>query len=246
MRKRLDQVLAEKQLASSRSRARDAIQRGFVQVAGRRVEKAGYLVDPTAEITVCDGAGLAHVSRGALKLKAALEAFNLDPKNRVALDMGASTGGFTEVLINQGAKKVFSIDVGHGQLYPNIGNDARVVAMEGLDARTLSQEIISAPISVIVADVSFISLTKALPAALALTEPGAWLVGLIKPQFEVAPTGVGKDGVVRDSALRQRAEKDVCDWLAGRPGWQVIGTTQSPIAGGSGNIEILVGAVRDE
>lgn len=245
MRKRLDQVLVEKKLAPTRSRARDAIQRGFVQVSGQIVEKAGHPVNPNAEITVCDAAGLAHVSRGALKLRAALDAFELDAKDRVALDIGASTGGFTEVLIAEGAKKVFSVDVGHDQLHPTLKTHPRVVSMEGVDARTLTPELISDPITALVADVSFISLTKALPAPLALTQPGAWLVALVKPQFEVGPAGIGKDGVVRDPELRERAKQDVCAWLSQQPGWRIIGTQPSPISGGSGNKEFLVGAIRD-
>lgn len=246
MRKRLDQVLVEKELASSRSRARDAIGRGLVQVQGHTILKAGYRVNPDAEITVCDRAGLAHVSRGALKLEAALDEFDLDPAGRVALDIGASTGGFTEVLLARGAEKVFSVDVGHGQLHPSLKAHPRVVAMEGIDARALTPDLIPQLVTALVADVSFISFAKALPVPLSLTHPGAWLIGLIKPQFEVGPSGVSKDGVVRDPKARERAIEDVTAWLSRQPGWHIVGTTPSPIAGGSGNIEYLVGAVRDE
>lgn len=246
MRKRLDQILSEKQLAPSRSRARDAIERECVSVAGKTVTKAGYLVDPTAEIIVRDGAGLGFVSRGALKLSAALEAFKLDPSGRTALDIGASTGGFTEVLLSHGAKKVYCVDVGHRQLHPDIADDPRVVSLEGQDARDLSDEIITDPITALVADVSFISLTKVIPAALSLAAPGCWLVALIKPQFEVGSDHVGKDGVVKDFQVREKAVQTVCNWVSNQTGWRLIGTRQSPITGGSGNVETLVGAIRND
>lgn len=244
MRKRLDHLLVEKQLAPSRSRARDVIQRGLVSVAGRVVHKAGYAVDPEEPLTVADGAGLGLVSRGGLKLEAALDAFDFDPTGHIALDVGASTGGFTEVLLAHGAKKVFSVDVGHTQLHPRVRSDPRVVVLERTDARDLTVAQIPDPISVLVADVSFVSLTKVLPAALVLAAPQAWLVALIKPQFEVGPAGVGKDGIVRDATLRDRAARQVCDWLAAQPGWHVLNTISSPIVGGAGNHEILLGATR--
>ena len=246
MRKRLDQVLVDKSLAPSRSRARDAIRRGLVKVAGQEINKAGCTVDPTLEITVSETAGLGYVSRGALKLGAALDAFNFDPKGCVALDIGASTGGFTEVLLKHGAEKVFCVDVGHAQLHSRLHDDPRVVNLEGFDARKLTSMVIPKPVSALVADVSFISLQKVLPAALKLTCPGAWLVALIKPQFEVGPEGVGKDGVVRDDVLRLAAVTSVCAWLDAEPGWNVHDPIPSPIAGGSGNQEVLLGAHRDD
>ncbi len=233
---RLDQVLAEKELA--RSWARDAILRGVMQGAGRAIEKAGYLIDPKAEITVPDEAGLTHVSPGVLELRAALAA-GLDATDRVALDIGALRGGFTEVLISDGAKKIFSMDVEHGQLHPSRQQDPRGVA------RFLSTQLSPELITARVADISFILLTRALSVALALTQLGAGLVALIKPQFDVGASGIRKYGVGRDQELRQRAVKDVCDWLARQPGWRIVRTTQSPISGGSANIESLVGARRD-
>ncbi|MCH9766056.1 MAG: TlyA family RNA methyltransferase [Alphaproteobacteria bacterium] len=245
MRKRLDQVLVDKSLAASRSRARDVIVRGLVEVNGELVEKPGYLVDPTIKITISDGSGLEHVSRGALKLKAALAAFSFDAEGAIALDIGASTGGFTEVLLEHGADKVFSVDVGRGQLHNRLRADPRVVSLENCDARTLTRECIPAPIDALVADVSFISLTKVLPTAMQLTTPAAWMIALIKPQFEVGPGGLGKDGLVKDGALRSAAIDDVRSWIARQQGWHVVGTIPSPVRGSSGNYETLIGARRD-
>jgi 23S rRNA (cytidine1920-2'-O)/16S rRNA (cytidine1409-2'-O)-methyltransferase len=163
----------------------------------------------------------------------------------VALDIGASTGGFTEVLLARGAARVYAVDVGHGQLHPRLAGDARVVSLERRDARSLDSSLIPEPAGAVVADVSFISLTKALPAPLALTHPGSWLVALIKPQFEAGPAAVGKRGIVRDPAARARAVELVRGWVARQPGWRVLDVIPSPIAGGSGNEEFLLGAVRE-
>jgi 23S rRNA (cytidine1920-2'-O)/16S rRNA (cytidine1409-2'-O)-methyltransferase len=244
MRRRLDQALVEAGLAATRSRARDAIGRGLVEVAGAVVDKPGALVDAGAELSVLPGAGVDFVSRGALKLEAALDAFGFDPKGRIALDVGASTGGFTEVLLARGAAKVYAVDVGHGQLHERLEQDARVVALEGQDARTLSRALIPDEVGAVTADVSFISLAKALPAALALAERGAWLVALVKPQFEVGPDSVGKGGVVRDAEAREGAVASVSRWLEQNMGWSLAGVVASPIAGGSGNREYLLGARR--
>ncbi len=185
------------------------------------------------------------VSRGGAKLAAALDAFGLDPRHRVALDVGASTGGFTQVLLKRGAEKVYAVDVGHGQLHARLKDDPRVVSLEGCDARSLERATIPEAIAAIVADVSFISLLKALPAALALAMPGAWLVALIKPQFEVGRARIGKRGIVRDASARDAAVEDVSTWLAAQSGWRVVGVIPSPLRGGSGNEEFLLGACKD-
>jgi 23S rRNA (cytidine1920-2'-O)/16S rRNA (cytidine1409-2'-O)-methyltransferase len=241
--RRLDLVLVERGLAVSRARARDLIRRGLVEVAGTVETKAGATVAPGADVRVAAGAG-DHVSRGALKLMAALEHFRFSALGVVALDVGASTGGFTQVLLERGAARVFAVDVGHGQLHARLAEDPRVVSLERCDARSLDRTRIPEPVGAIVADVSFISLTKALPAALALAAEPAWLVTLIKPQFEAGRAAVGRGGIVRDAAARARAVALVQDWVAAQAGWQVAGVIPSPIAGGSGNEEFLLGAVR--
>lgn len=241
---RLDKEIVARGLAPSRSRAQDLIRRGVVTVDGIAVLKPGAEVPTGAEIRIADAAGDA-VSRGGVKLAAALDYFRLQPEGLVALDVGASTGGFTQVLLQRGAAKVYAVDVGHGQLSPRLARDARVVSLEGCDARSLDRTLVPEPVGAVAADVSFISLTKALPAALALTAPGAWLVALIKPQFEAGRAAVGKGGIVRDPAARERAVATVEAWVAGQAGWRVLGVIPSPIAGGSGNAEFLLGAARD-
>jgi 23S rRNA (cytidine1920-2'-O)/16S rRNA (cytidine1409-2'-O)-methyltransferase len=197
------------------------------------------------QVLALGSGALRNVSRGAAKLAAALRAFEFDAEGCTALDVGASTGGFTEVLLERGAKKVYAVDVGHGQLHASLRHNARVVSLEGCDARDLTRAAVFEPITAIVADVSFISLTKALGPALALAAPGAWLVALIKPQFEVGPKLVGKGGIVRDEAARLRAVEEVTAWLAAQDGWRLAGTIPSPIRGGSGNEEFLMGALYD-
>lgn len=243
-RERLDVALVRRGLAVSRSQARDFITRGVVSVRGETALKPGVLVSPVDEIAVAPGEG-AWVSRGALKLSAALDAFHFDPSQRVAVDVGASTGGFTQVLLSRGATRVYAVDVGHGQLHASIAADARVVSLENTDARTLTDARIPGRIDAIVADVSFISLTKALPAVLELAGDGCWLVALVKPQFEAGREAIGKGGIVREAADRERALAHVRDWMARQPHWRVAGVIPSPIAGGSGNQEFLLGAVRD-
>jgi 23S rRNA (cytidine1920-2'-O)/16S rRNA (cytidine1409-2'-O)-methyltransferase len=244
MRKRLDVTLVERGLVPSRSRARDLIKHGKVLVDRQVCTKTSTEVDMQQFLELEPGTQ-ATVSRGAAKLAAALDAFGFDPAGRTALDVGASTGGFTETLLARGAAKVYAVDVGHGQLHARLKADARVVSLEGCDARALDAAIIREPVTAIVADVSFISATKALPAALALAAAGAWLVALIKPQFEVGPKHVGKGGIVRDAAARLRAVDEVTAWLAARAGWRLAGTVPSPIRGGSGNEEFLMGALYD-
>jgi 23S rRNA (cytidine1920-2'-O)/16S rRNA (cytidine1409-2'-O)-methyltransferase len=236
---RLDLHMVERGLVRSRARARDLIRRGLVEIAGMVETRPGARVAPDAAISL---SGAADVSRGASKLIAALDHFRLPVAGVVALDIGASTGGFTEVLLERGATRVYAVDVGHNQLHARLAADPRVVSLEDCDARRLDRALVPEPVGALVADVSFISLTKALPVPLTLTHPGAWLVALIKPQFEAGRAAVGKRGIVRDAAARQRAVALVCDWIAGQPDWRVLDVIASPIAGGSGNEEFLLGA----
>jgi 23S rRNA (cytidine1920-2'-O)/16S rRNA (cytidine1409-2'-O)-methyltransferase len=238
---RLDQLMTVRGLAPTRSRARDLIKRGAVLVEGKVEKRAGVNLLPTAEIAVAeDWSG--YVSRGGLKLAAALDAFGFDPLGRVALDIGASTGGFTQMLLRRGAKRVYAVDVGNGQLHPDIAADPRVVNLENTDARRLDRTSIPESPGAITADVSFISLAKAMPAALALAAPGTWLVALVKPQFEVGREGVAKGGIVRSETLRREALETIAGFFRAQVGWRVEGTLQSPIEGQSGNIEYLLGA----
>jgi len=241
MRNRLDIVLVERGLAPSRSRARDLIKGGKVLVDGEVCMKAGAEVDADEALSLRE-AGPPAVSRAGAKLASALASFEFDPAGLVALDVGASTGGFTEVLLTRGAAKVYAVDVGHGQLHASLRDNPRVVSFEGCDARTLTRALIPEPVAAIVADVSFISLTKALLPALGLAAPGAWLVALIKPQFEVGRGGVGKGGIVREAAARQQAVDSVTAWISAQDGWRIAGVVPSPIKGGSGNEEYLLGA----
>jgi len=244
-RQRLDTVLVERRQAASRARARDAIRRGCVRVNGAVVIKPATLVDDASDIAVDDPAG-GYVSRAALKLIAGLDHFGFEVKDRNALDLGASTGGFTQVLLERGAAHVHAVDVGHDQFHETLANEQRISLMERINARDLTGSMLDRPINAIVCDVSFISLKLALPPALDLCAPGAWGIFLIKPQFEVGRDHVGKDGVVRDEELLDSVRDDFGSWLNGRSGWRVIGTHASPIAGGDGNTEFLLGAQRDE
>ena len=241
---RLDLALVERGLAPTRSRARDLIRSGLVRVGEDVCTKAGTDVDADDALTL-DAEAARAVSRGGQKLIAGLAAFEFDPAGRVALDVGASTGGFTQVLLDRGARKVYAADVGHGQLHASLKSDPRVVSLEGLDARRLTRETVPEPVGAITADVSFISLIKALGPALELAGPGAFLVALVKPQFEVGPERIGKGGIVRDAVAREDALHRVTAWLAGQPGWRIAGTVPSPVKGGAGNVEYLVGALND-
>jgi 23S rRNA (cytidine1920-2'-O)/16S rRNA (cytidine1409-2'-O)-methyltransferase len=235
---RLDHRLVELGLAESRARARGLIEAGAVTVNGAPALKPAQAVGEGAKIAVT-GDPNPWVSRAALKLAHALEAFGLTPQG-VALDVGASTGGFTQVLLDRGAARVYALDVGHGQLHPRIAADPRLVNLEGINARAIPPGLVP-PVDWITADVSFISLEKALPAALALARPGAVLVALIKPQFEAGPAAVGKGGIVRDPAVHEAVRTRIREWLEGR-GWQVTGTCPSPIEGSDGNREFLIAA----
>jgi 23S rRNA (cytidine1920-2'-O)/16S rRNA (cytidine1409-2'-O)-methyltransferase len=243
-RARLDARLVELGLVPSRARAQDLIRRGLVDIAGVVETRPSVGVAADAAIRLSQAAG-DYVSRGAVKLIAALEHFRFHVAGVVALDVGASTGGFTQALLARGAARVYAVDVGHGQLHASLASDARVVALEGCDARHLDRMRVSEPVGAIVADVSFISLTKALPVPMTLVGAGAWLVALIKPQFEAGRAAIGKGGIVRNPAARQRAVELVRDWIPAQPGWRVLDVIPSPIAGGSGNEEFLLGAVRD-
>jgi len=235
---RLDQRLVDLGLAGSRARARALIEAGAVTVDGAPARKPAQAVTAASEIAVT-GDPNPWVSRGALKLVHALEVFGLTPQG-VALDVGASTGGFTQVLLVKGAERVFALDVGHGQLHPRVAADPRVSSLEGVNARDIPPGLVP-PVDWIVVDVSFISLEKALPGALALARPGTHLVALIKPQFEAGPGAVGKDGVLRDPELQRQICARIRNWLEAR-GWQVTGLIPSPIEGGDGNREFLVAA----
>lgn len=244
-KQRLDREIVERGLVPTRARARDVILRGVVQVDGAVATKAGQLIGPDTSIIV-DEAAARYVSRGAVKLIAALDAFRFDVNGRNALDIGASTGGFTQVLLERRAAHVTAVDVGRDQLASEIRHDSRVKMLEGMDSRKLTPDHLAHEITAIVADVSFISLTKALPAVLGLASSGCWLVALIKPQFEVGREGIGKGGIVRDDTQRQNAVVTVCDWLASQPGWSMEGVIRSPVEGGDGNIEFLAGARYDQ
>jgi len=242
-RQRLDQLLVAREFASTRSRARDLILTGAVSVDGQTVTKPGEQVSEDQPLSVDDDAR-PYVSRSGVKLAAALDAFDFSAQNRTALDLGASTGGFTQVLLDRGAARVYAVDVGHGQLHPLLAGDPRVVSLEGRDARDLDASLIGEPVTAVVADLSFISLTLGLPAALELVVPGAWLVALIKPQFELERKALGKGGIVRDAAARERAVEKVRAWLATQHGWRISGVMPAPIEGAKGNQEYLIGAER--
>ena len=235
---RLDQRLVELGLAESRNRARALIDAGAVEVDGVAARKPSQAVGDGVRITISDAAN-PWVSRAALKLLHALEEFDLTPKG-IALDVGASTGGFTEVLLARGAEQVFALDVGHGQLHPRIAADSRVVSLEGVNARAIPSGTVPL-VDWIVADVSFISLVKVLPCALALARPGAVLVALIKPQFEAGREHVGRGGIVRDPVVHDRVRARIRNWLENQ-GWQVTGEAPSPIEGSDGNREFLIAA----
>ncbi|WP_394690307.1 TlyA family RNA methyltransferase [Hoeflea sp.] len=243
-RDRLDQILVRLGHYESRARARDAISRGAIRVDGKVLTKSGALVSPTAAIAITDPAQ-AYVSRAALKLKAGLEAFGFNPASRTALDIGASTGGFTQVLLEAGAAHVIAVDVGHEQLHPSLTRDSRVSNLEGLNARELGIEHLEGrEIGAVVSDVSFISLKLALPPALALASPGAFAVLLVKPQFEVGRAGIGKGGLLKDPAQGPQIAEELAAWLGTLPGWRATGPVASPIAGSDGNHEFLIGGVK--
>ncbi len=238
---RADQWLVDHGLAPSRSRAQADIKAGCVRCAGVLVTKPGWTV-PAGAVLEHSGEGLAYVSRGGLKLAHGLDHFRIDPAGLRVLDVGASTGGFTDVVLRRGAAHVTAIDVGHGQLHETLRCDDRVTSIEGLNARDLSADHLASAPDLIVCDVSFISLTLALPPALTLAAPGARLVALIKPQFEAGRDRVGKGGVVKDVAVRTEVCERITVWLQEQQGWSVAGLVDSPILGPEGNAEFLIAA----
>lgn len=239
-RQRLDEALVARGLYASRARARDAVKRGTVLVDGVVEAKPARLVGDDAVLAMQDEAR-SYVSRAALKLAHGLAHFGIDAAGRHCLDIGASTGGFTQVLLERSAAHVTAIDVGHGQLASEIASDLRVTAIEGLNARELTAAQVAHPIEIIVCDVSFISLKLALPPALDMAVPGARLVALIKPQFEAGRAALGKGGIINDPAVHQAVCEDIANFLTST-GWKVLGLTPSPVAGGDGNREFLIAA----
>ncbi len=237
---RADLALVERGLAESAVRAQALIMAGTVFSADSRIAKPGQLIRADQPLEV---RGQEHpwVSRGGLKLIKGLDAFGIDPTGMVGIDVGASTGGFTDVLLTRGAAKVYAVDVGQGQLAWKLRQDSRVVVLEKTNARHLTTELIPEPVDIVVCDASFIGLRTVLPAALALTRPGGFLVALIKPQFEVGKERVGKGGVVREPELHQEVCATISTWLAGLAGWTVLGVERSPITGPEGNVEFLIG-----
>ena len=241
-KQRVDQMLVARGLAETRSRAQALIMAGAVFSGEKKIAKAGDLL---AEDAALDVRGRDHpwVSRGGIKLDHGLTFFGFDVTGAVALDIGSSTGGFTDVLLGRGAAKVYAIDVGTNQLAWKLRQDPRVVVHEQTNARNLTAGIVSEPVDIIVCDASFISLSKVLATALDFARPGGKLVALVKPQFEAGREEVGKGGVVRDPGVHQRVCDEAVAWVASQ-GWRVIGVTTSPITGPEGNVEFLLGATK--
>ena len=238
---RLDQLLLNAGLVASRSRARDAITRGTVTVNGRIVTKPSASFPASAVLTIDDPAQ-AYVSRAALKLTAALDRFGFDPAGLDCLDIGASTGGFTQVLLERGAAHVVAVDVGHDQMHPRLRTDPRVTNLEGLNARALGRaDLGGRAIGMVVSDVSFISLKLALPPALTLAERGAFCTLLVKPQFEAGREAISKAGLLKDPDSAPTVAAELERWLVEEMGWESLGLVPSPITGGDGNHEFLLG-----
>ncbi|MBX3596952.1 MAG: TlyA family RNA methyltransferase [Rhizobiaceae bacterium] len=243
---RLDELLVRRGLFASRSRAADAVRRGTVSVNGDVARKPGQGVATDASIETSDPA-IAYVSRAALKLVGGLDAFGFDPANATALDIGASTGGFTQVLLERGAAHVFAIDVGHGQIAMRLSEDPRVSVREGLNARDLTiADLDGKRPDFVVSDVSFISLKLALPPALDIAAPGARAVLLVKPQFEAGREAIGKGGLLKNESDGPRVAGELRDWLDNLPGWRAIGLVPSPIEGSDGNREFLLGGIKEK
>ena len=242
---RIDQLLVRKGLSQSRTQAKALIDAKLVSCDEEIISKASALVKENADITV---AGEIHpwVSRGGQKLAAALDFFQIDVTGYVCLDLGASTGGFTDVLISNGAIKSYAVDVGSGQLADKLRNNLAVINLEKTDARNLNVALIPDPIDILVCDVSFISLAKILPVPMRLVKEGGLLISLVKPQFEVGPGMVDKKGIVRDGKLRRSVLKSVTLWLDNCRGWRFLNFIESPISGGTGNHEFLVTCLKEE
>jgi 23S rRNA (cytidine1920-2'-O)/16S rRNA (cytidine1409-2'-O)-methyltransferase len=243
MKIRADVLLVTRGLSQNRTRARAAIMAGLVFSGERRIDKAGETLAEDAKLSL-RGPAHPYVSRGGLKLAHGLDHFAIDAAGLCCLDIGASTGGFTDVLLGRGARHIYAVDVGRGQLAWKLRQDDRVTVLEGVNARRLSEQEIPQAAELIVCDASFIGLEKILPAPMALAAPGASLIALIKPQFQLDRAAVGKGGIVRDPARHTQACDTVRDWLGAQGDWRVIGITQSPITGAKGNIEFLIAAQR--
>jgi 23S rRNA (cytidine1920-2'-O)/16S rRNA (cytidine1409-2'-O)-methyltransferase len=242
-RQRADVLVQVRGLAESRTKAQALILAGEVIAGDHRVEKPGQLLDDSVELRLRSGERLKYVSRGGAKLEHALDRFGLSPAGLICCDLGASTGGFTDVLLQRGAQRVHAVDVGYGQLHPRLRADPRVVVHERVNARALSPELLGERVSAAVADLSFISLKLVLPALVSVLAEPSWCAVLVKPQFEAGRAEVGKGGVVRDPAVHARVVADVEEHL-GRLGFSVLGSTESPILGPAGNREFLVAARR--
>lgn len=241
---RTDIALVDRGLVESRSKAQALIMAGKVFSAETKITKPGHQIKEDAPLEV-RGRDHPWVSRGGLKLAKAIEHFSLDFSGKTVIDVGSSTGGFTDVALHHGARQVYAVDVGRGQLDWKLRNDDRVVVLEKTNARYLDSTHITGSVDVVVCDASFISLKTVLPAALGFVREGGFLVALIKPQFEVGKDNVGKGGVVRDPLLHQSVCDDIFDWLNDMPQWRATGITQSPIKGPEGNIEFLICGVKD-
>jgi 23S rRNA (cytidine1920-2'-O)/16S rRNA (cytidine1409-2'-O)-methyltransferase len=239
---RTDQMLVDRGLADSRAKAQALILAGLVFSGERKIDKAGQALAADAALEV-RGKDHPWVSRGGIKLAHALDHFGWDVMGAVALDVGSSTGGFTDVLLNGGAAKVFAVDVGTNQLAWKLRQDPRVIVHEQTNARYLNADVVTEPVDIIVCDASFIALAKVLDTALEFARPGGRLIALVKPQFEAGREEIGKGGVIRDPAVHERVCEAAADWLRGR-GWNVTGVTRSPITGPEGNVEFLIGAVK--
>jgi 23S rRNA (cytidine1920-2'-O)/16S rRNA (cytidine1409-2'-O)-methyltransferase len=237
---RADVFLVEQGYAKSRSEAQAAIKAGLVKAGGALLSKPSQAI--ATGVAIEYQKPHPFVSRAGGKLAAAMDRFDLSSKDRVCLDLGASTGGFTQVLLERGAARVYALDVGRGQMDAGLAEDPRVRLREGFNARDLAPSDLPEPVTALTADVSFISLKLALAPALSLVERDAWAVVLVKPQFEVGKSGVGRGGIVRDADAREAALKGIADFVVAAPGWRVLGTMESPVHGGDGNIEYLLAA----
>ena len=240
---RLDTLVEARGLAASRTEAQALIRAGRVWTGDKRLDKPGHSVRSDLELEL-RGSERRWASRGGFKLDHALHRFDIDATGATALDIGASTGGFTDVLLAHGAARVYAVDVGRGQLLWRLSQDSRVVVLDRLNARYMGSEHVPEPVDIVTCDASFIGLETVLPAPLSLTGPGARLVALIKPQFEVGRDEVGKGGIVRNPAARAAACERISDWLARRDGWRVLGIVESPIEGAGGNREYLIAGER--
>jgi 23S rRNA (cytidine1920-2'-O)/16S rRNA (cytidine1409-2'-O)-methyltransferase len=241
---RADELVLRLRLASTRSRAAALIRSGRIRAGSKLLTKPGARVEEGTDIGLI-GDDPDFASRGAFKLQFALDRFGVEATGKIVLDLGASTGGFTDLLLRRGASRIHAVDIGHGQLLERLKHDPRVVPMEGVDARSLDKALIPDPLDLICADLAFISLTKALGPSLSLIRPGGDLIALIKPQFELDRSSIGKGGIVRNADLRARALDSVSNWISRIPAWRIEDRCQSPLPGGDGNIEFLVHARHD-